>query len=284
MSPVSVAEPRLHPVVGTQLVRIWEPEGPSRAEVVLIHGIAEHTGRYEHVGKLLSEAGLSVRGADLVGWGGTGGRRGDVRDWAYYLDQVQALMEEVKATGRPTVLLGHSMGGLLALEYAISERPAPHLLVVSAPSLRGGTRAQRRLAAILYRVVPFLSIRQGVSGDQLSRDPAVGEAYFSDPLVHTAATVRFGRLLFEAMDRTRAAIGRLGIPTLVLHGDHDSIVPSTCTVELGELPTVDRRRYPKLRHELFNEPEGDEVIGDVIGWLDARLADGAQTRSTTSPR
>lgn len=271
MSPASVAEPRVHPVVGTQLVRLWRADG-ARAEVVLVHGIADHTGRYERVGRLLSEAGFSVRGADLPGWGASGGRRGELRDWVHYLDQVQMLMEEVKATEKPTVLLGHSMGGLIALEYAISERPPPDLLVLSAPALRGGTRRQRRLAAVLSRVVPFVSLPQGVRGNQLSRDPAVGEAYFNDPLVHTSATVGFGHRMFEAMDRTRAASGRLQVPTLVLHGDHDSIVPSTCTVALGSLPMVDRRRYPGLRHELFNEPEGPEVVGDVIEWLSDHLA------------
>lgn len=271
MSRASLAEPRTHPVVGTQLIRSWMPEGTPRAEIVLVHGLAEHTGRYERVSTLLAQAGFAVRGADLIGFGGSGGRRGYVRDWAHYLDQIQALVEEAKATGRSTVLLGHSMGGLLALEYALAERPAPDLLVLSAPSLRGGTRAERRLAAILTRVVPILPVSNRRRGERLSRDPTVGDAYFNDPLVYPSTTTRLGHLMFEAMDRTRAAAGRLQIPTLVLHGDHDSIVPSTCTVALGALPMVDRRRYPGLRHELFNEPEGPEVVADVIEWLTGHL-------------
>lgn len=271
MSRASVAEPRTHPVSGTQLIRTWAPAGAPQAEIVLVHGLAEHTGRYERVGGLLADAGFAVRGADLIGWGGSGGRRGYVRDWAHYLDQIQALVEEAKATGRPSILLGHSMGGLLSLEYALAERPVPDLLVLSAPSLRGGTRLQRRLAAILTKVAPIVPVPNRLRGDQLSRDPAVGEAYFSDPLVYTSTTARLGHSMFEAMDRTTASTGRLQIPTLVLHGDHDSIVPSTCTVPLGALPIVDRRRYPGLRHELFNEPEGAEVVGDVIEWLTGHL-------------
>lgn len=271
MTATSVAEPRLQQVVGTQLVRTWEPERTPRAEVVLVHGLSEHTGRYEHVGARMAEAGLRVTGADLIGWGATGGRRGDVVDWAHYLDQVQALVEEALSTGRPTVLLGHSMGGLIALEYALADRPAPGLVVLSAPSLKGGTRFQRWLAKMLRRLLPVVPIPTALTGDQLSRDPRVGERYFSDPLVHTAATIRFGWQLFSAMDRTRANIHRLRIPTLVLHGDHDSIAPSTSTVELGALPMVHRIRYRGLRHELFNEPEGNEIVDEVIAWVDRQL-------------
>lgn len=271
MPPASLAEPRTHPAVGTQLIRTWRPEGTPQGEIVLVHGLAEHTGRYEQVGRWLAEAGYAVRGADLIGFGGSGGRRGYVGDWAHYLDQIQALVEEAKATGRPTILLGHSMGGLLALEYALAERPAPDLLVLSAPSIRGGSLLERRLAAILERLVPIMPVPNRLRRDQLSRDPAVGEAYFNDPLVYTSTTARLGNSMFEAMDRTRVAALGLEVPTLVLHGDHDSIVPSTCTVALGALPVVDRRRYPGLRHELFNEPEGPEVVADVIEWLSGHL-------------
>lgn len=272
MQTTSVAEPRPHPLVGNQLVRSWSAAStPPQAELVVVHGMSDHTGRYERTGSLLADAGFSVAGVDLIGWGGTGGRRGHVNDWVHYLDQVQDMMEEAATVGAPTVLLGHSMGGLIALEYALSERPAPELLVLSAPSLRGGTRWQRRLAAVLEPIVPVLSLPTGMEGDQLSRDPAVGEAYFSDPLVHTAATVRLGRGLFQAMDRTRAAMSRLDVPTLVLHGGHDSIVPSTCTVELGALEVVDRRFYPRLRHELLSEPEGPRIVAEIADWISSHL-------------
>ncbi|MFP3913318.1 MAG: alpha/beta fold hydrolase [Actinomycetota bacterium] len=279
MEAASIAEPRPHPRVGNQLVRSWPATGtPARAEVILVHGLSEHTGRYERVGRLLAEAGMEVIGADLVGWGGTGGRRGHVRDWVAYLDQVEALMEDAAGRGAERVLLGHSMGGLIALEYALSQRPGPDLLVLSAPSLVGGSRGQRRLATILDPILPILSIPGGIEGDQLSRDPSVGEAYFRDPLVHTAATIRFGRQFFQAMDRTRSALPRLGVPTLVLHGGHDSLVPSTCTVDLGELPGVERRFYPHLRHELLNEPEGPEIVAEIIAWIDAHLSRGLSPR------
>lgn len=271
MTIASTAEPRPHPVVGSQLIRHWDPEGEASAEVVLVHGIAEHTGRYERTGSLLASAGLRVRAADLVGFGATGGRRAYVDDWAVYLDQVEALMVEAGEAGLPVVLMGHSMGGLIALEYALSERPRPDLLVLSAPALAAGARWQRAAAPFLAKVAPRLKLPNSLKGDQLSRDPAVGEAYFSDPLVFSSATTRLGAELFEAVARTRAAVPGLSVPTLVLHGGVDSIVPPMSTIELGSIPGVERRLYPTLRHELLNEPEGPELVAAITEWIRAEL-------------
>lgn len=271
MTIQSTARPSPQPVAGSQLIRTWDPDGTPRAEVVLVHGIAEHTGRYERTGSILAEAGFRVVGADLIGFGATGGRRGHIEDWTDYYDQVEALMDDARATGRPVVLLGHSMGGLIALGYALSERPAPDLLVLSAPALGGGAAWQRMIAPVMARVASTLPVPNGLDGSELSRDPAVGEDYFADPLNYTSSTTRLGAELFAAMDRVRAAMARLDVATLVIHGGLDTIVPPTATVELGALPIVDRRLYPGLRHELFNEPEGPRIVGDVVSWLDDHL-------------
>lgn len=271
MSISSRAEPRPHPVVGSQLVRRWQPDDTVRAEVVLVHGIGEHCGRYERTGSLLAEAGLAVTAVDLVGFGATGGPRGFVPDWTLFLDQVGALVDEARQSGKPVVLLGHSLGGLIALEYALSERRQPDLLVLSAPAIAGGAGWQRLVAPFSARVAPKLRLPTAVKAEQLSRDPAVGEAYFADPLVQTAATTKLGAEAFEAQERVTEAMPRLSIPTLVIHGGADTLVPPTASVEIGELPGVERRLYPTLRHELFNEPEGPEVVSAVIDWIDAHL-------------
>lgn len=278
----SVAVPVPHPVVGTQLVRTWTPDGEPRAEVVIVHGIAEHSGRYERTGGILADHGYGVRAMDLIGYGATGGRRGDVADWALYLDQVQEQIEAAK--GRPVVLLGHSMGGLIALEYAIAERPRPDLLVLSAPALRGGAPWQHKLAPVLARIAPVLPVPNALKGEQLSRDPSVGEAYFSDPLVYTSATARMGHQLFTAMARVRDAVDRLRVPTLVLHGGDDTIVPPSASEILEGVAGVERRLYPGLRHELFNEPEGPEILAEVAQWIRDRLGSPDQATSTTSAR
>jgi alpha-beta hydrolase superfamily lysophospholipase len=254
-----------------ELTRRWEVENP-KARILIVHGISEHSGRYEHVGSWLAERGFSVESFDLIGCGATGGRRADVDDWTKLLDQVQSHLVPMIESPLPTVLLGHSMGGLLAAEYMESERPQPDLAVLSAPGLAGGAAWQRTSAKLLSPIIGKAAIPSGIKGEDLSRDPAVGETYFADPLVYTKATVRFGHAMFEAMDRTTQNVWRIETPTLVIHGAADSIVPTQSSEVFLSVDAVERRTYPDLRHELFNEPEGHQIVDEVAEWLDARLA------------
>ncbi len=271
MSITSTATPRPHSVVGSELVRRWEPLSEPVAEVVFVHGIAEHSGRYEKLGSHLAAEGMAMTAPDLVGFGVTGGRRGHVDDWVLFLDQVEGHVTEAAATGRPVVLMGQSMGGLISLEYALAERPRPDLLVLMAPALAGGKPWQRLLAPTMARLAGSLRLPNVLEGEQLSRDPAVGEAYFSDPLVVTKSSCRLGHEFFVAMNRTRVVIDRLDVPTLVLHGGLDTIVAPTATVDLAAHPQVERRLYPPLRHEVLNEPEGPEVMAEISAWIRARI-------------
>ena len=116
-----------------------------------------------------------------------------------------------------------------------------------------------------------MAMPNGVKAQHLSRDPAVGEAYFADPLVHPKSTTRLGAALFESMANLRANYEKLAVPTLVLHGGSDVLVPPQSTAPLGDLPNVDRRLYPGLQHEILNEPEGPEIVRDIIDWLDPQL-------------
>ena len=267
----SRAEPVALPSGGTQLVRRWEASGPSWALVLIVHGLGEHSGRYERVGQQLATAGLSTHSFDLSGCGASSGRRADVESWSVYLDEVADRLLSLRSAGLPIVLFGHSMGGLIALEYVLSGRPAPDLLVLSAPGLGGGKRWQRVVAPILAKLVPTLRVPSAIEGEQLSRDPKVGEAYFTDPMVLTYATARFGAEIFAAMNRTKAGLAKLTVPTYVFHGGADSLVPPQISLPLADLPVVQRRVYPRLRHETFNEPEGQGVIEDMITWLRDRL-------------
>jgi alpha-beta hydrolase superfamily lysophospholipase len=271
MSITSTAEPRPHSVVGSELVRRWDPPSEPVAEVIFVHGIAEHSGRYENLGSALAADGLAMTAPDLIGFGVTGGRRGHVDDWVLYLDQVERHVVDALATGRPVVLMGQSMGALICLEFALSQRPRPDLLVLVSPALSGGKPWQHWLAPLMCRLAGSLRLPNVLAGDQLSRDPAVAEAYFADPLVTTRSSCRLGHEFFTAMDRTSSAIDRLDVPTLVLHGGLDTIVPPTATVDLGAHPQVERRLYPPLRHEILNEPEGPEVMTEISEWIRAQI-------------
>ena len=266
----STARPTVTPDGTHELTRRWETDDP-RANVLIVHGIGEHSGRYEHVGSWLAERGFAVEAFDLIGCGATGGARADIEDWTLFLDQIEAHLTPMVDDELPSVLLGHSMGGLLAAEYLASERPHPDLAVLSAPGLAGGAAWQRTASRVLSGVIGKVSIPSGIKGEQLSRDPAVGEAYFSDPLVETRATVRLGDALFRAMDRTTASVGLIEIPTLVIHGAADTVVPPEASEVFGQVASAERRTHPDLRHELHNEPEGPQVYGDVIDWIEAHL-------------
>ena len=261
-------------VDGTPLhIRHWAPSGEPWARVLLVHGIGEYSGRYERAGRLMAEAGLAVEAFDLRGHGLSGGRRVYVGDWDEFLDDVEIRLAALRALGGPVVLFGHSMGALISLTYACSARPAPDLLVLSAPPLSASVPGwQRLLAPVLGRVAPTVVLANPITGDQLSRDPAVGIAYFGDPLVQPRTTARLGYQLFEAMKRARMQLASLHIPTLVIHGADDSLVPTIFSEPLGGLHGVERRVLPGLRHETLNEPEGPEVVAGIVEWLRAGVA------------
>jgi acylglycerol lipase len=257
-----------HPDIGTELVRDWEPQDEPRAFIVLVHGLAEHSGRYEAFGNAMSEAGFHVRSFDLIGAGGSGGPRWDIDDWGRFHDQVGSHVEWARRQGKPVVLMGHSLGGNIALGYTLSERTKPDLLVLSAPALTGGAAWQRLLAPILARIAPRVALYNPVNGEHLSRDPAVAEAYFADPLVITKSTLRLGAHIFAQIDGLNTRLDELSVPTLVIHGGDDKLVPTWCTEPLESLVCVDRTVYEGLRHETMNEPEGPEVIADIVAWIE----------------
>jgi alpha-beta hydrolase superfamily lysophospholipase len=255
---------------GTRLlVRTWLATDPW-AEMVLVHGVAEHSGRYERTGSLFAGAGITVTAFDLPGHGGSGGRRGDIERWTDALDDVEAMLARVRAgaRGRPVALLGHSMGGLICTEYALSGRPRPDLLVLSAPALDDGLpRWQHAIAPIGARLVPRLAFRNAWGPEALSRDPDVGRRARQDPGCLDKATIRLGAAGFAAQERVRSNLHRLDMTTLVIHGGDDPVVPPRASEPFEGIAGVTRRVYPRLRHECFNEPEGPAVCADVIAWL-----------------
>jgi alpha-beta hydrolase superfamily lysophospholipase len=269
--PQSSSRPEPNPQFGVELVRDWASRGDPRATVVLVHGIAEHSGRYEGLGILLADAGLHIRSFDLRGAGASGGPRWDIEDWSLYLDQIERHVRWATSQNRPVVLMGHSLGATLALDYVLDGRVAPDLLVASAPAISAGAAWQRAVAPLLARIAPTAAVPNRVKGHQLSKDPKVGEEYFADPLVCPTSTPRLGINFFRAMDRVRDGVARLDLPTLVVHGGDDTLVPPQTTAFLAENQSVDRILYPGLRHELHNEPEGPQVISDIVEWIDRHI-------------
>lgn len=254
-----------------QLVRHWEAEAP-KANALVLHGIAEHSGRYEHVGSALAAAGYSTVAYDHHGHGRSGGRRGHVPGFDVFLDDVEDRLSELRAEGLPVVLLGHSMGGLIAFRYAVTDRPQPDVLLLSGPALGAVVPAWQRIAApILGRIAPRVFIKSEFDGALLSTDPDVGFAYETDPLRVPGATARLGHELFEAMEYANAHIDRLRVPTLVVHGADDPIVPPHFSEPIADRPLAQRTVIEGMRHEVLNEPNWRETMDHLIAFADAAL-------------
>lgn len=253
----------------------WPAVAPARAHLLIVHGIAEHAGRYAHVANQLSGSGIATYGYDLRGFGGSGGHRAYVEHWTQYHDDLEDRLAAVRsAAGRlPVVLYGHSMGGLIALGYVLADppRPLPDVLVLSAPALDAAVpRWKRGLARLLGRTVPRFAIANTFPEGGLSSDPAVEAAYVADPIAVHRTTARLGSELFREQDRLRIVLARGGplpVTTYVLHGADDAIVPAWASRSLDGRPNVTRHVYPGLHHETHNEPSGRAVIDDTIGWI-----------------
>lgn len=256
--------------------REWQSAGAPWLHLVLVHGIGEHSGRYEPFGRQLAEAGITVHAFDLRGHGASSGRRGDIERWTDFTGDVGTMVDRARAgaTGEPVALMGHSMGGLIALDAVLSGVATPGLLVLSSPAIGDGLPAwQHVVAPLMARVWPTLALSNGWSPAALSRDPAVGAAVAADPAQLKKATVRLGAFGFAAQDRVAASLGELRLPTLVTHGGADTLVPPATTEALGQLSGVTRRLYPELRHETLFEPEGPEVTADIVAWLRQAVAE-----------
>jgi acylglycerol lipase len=255
--------------------RHWPAGGRRKlASLLIVHGLGEHSGRYDHVARRLASKGIDVHGFDLRGFGASGGRRAWLNRWSSYHDDVEARLLHVRelARGRPVVLYGHSMGGLVALGYVLTDRGKPDLLVLTAPALDADIPDWKRaLARVLSGVAPRLQIRNGFDGSVLSRDPVVAAAYAADPLNYGRTTTRLADEAMREQERVRASLDRLTVPTLVLHGGQDTLVLPGASEPLAGVAGVTRIVYDGLRHEVHNEPEWESVLEDVVAWLQQHL-------------
>ncbi len=252
----------------TLALRRWAPTGEPAARVLIIHGLGEHGGRYSRTAGILAGHDLDCWALDLRGFGASGGPRAFVERLDVWLDDIAEEIATLRAMGRPLVLLGHSMGGLVSCRYAESDRPQPDLLVLSAPALDGNIPGWKKaLAPVIGRLAPRMAVSNDFDGSILSRDPAVGADYLADPLNVHSTTARLGAAVLAAQRPAKAELDRIRVPTLVIHGGSDHLVPTASSEVFLGRPGVDRRVIDGLAHESFNEPEGPRVVRDVATWI-----------------
>lgn len=259
--------------------RSWLPETPPRAAILLVHGLGEHSGRYEYFAAHCTARGFSVHAVDHYGHGCSEGLRGHVQRFSVYLDGLRALRDAVRDDDAdlPLFLVGHSMGGLIAAAFLGEDQASFRGCVLSGPLLRSDAEPPAlvmtvvRLISWLAPTVPIIGLDPG----GVSRDPAVVEAYVKDPLVHHGkSTARLIAELSSAMRGTLATAPGIELPLLIMHGDADQLTSPSGSQALYDMAgSTDKtlRRYPGLYHEIFNEPERDRVLGEMSAWLENHL-------------
>ena len=254
----------------------WLPEDSPRDHLVLAHGYGEHLGRYRLVAQLLSAAGYAIHALDHRGHGKSGGARAVIDSFANADADIDQLVDKVRGESgfQRIKLVGHSMGGSLALNYALNHPEKLSGLVLSGPAIGGGLpKLQSLLLALISRIAPGLGMIQ-LDADAVSRDPQVVAAYKADPLVfHGKVPARTAREMMHAVTTYPPRVGAMKVPCLLLHGSADTLVRAEDAQPVFDAiasPDKTVRIFDGLYHEIFNEPERLEVLAIVKSWLDDR--------------
>lgn len=259
--------------------RSWAPEGAPKAVVCIVHGLGEHSGRHGHIGEAFAEAGFALVAFDLRGHGRSGGKRGHFPSFDAAMDDIHQHIRQgsEKFPGLPVFLYGHSMGGLLVLNYATYHKHTLSGVIVTGAGLRSPVleqKAKLTLAKVLGGLLPTMTIPTGLNIEALSRDPEVVRIYEKDTLVHDVATLSTTvHIGIFAVNRVFAHATEFSTPLLLMHGAADrltyprgsqefaGLVPGDCTLKL----------WDGLYHEIHNEPEQNEVFAFIIDWMNSQL-------------
>jgi alpha-beta hydrolase superfamily lysophospholipase len=258
---------------------VWTPDVPPRAVVVLSHGLGEYARRYDHVAQRFGQDGLVTYALDHRGHGRSDGKRMLVRDISEFTGDFDTMVGIARREypALKCVVLGHSMGGGIVFAYGV-ERPDNYdLMVLSAPAVAAQDLVNPVMALAakgLGVLLPGVPVQE-LDVDAISRDPAVVAAYKNDPLVyHGKVPFGIGRALLQVGETMPQRAPALHAPLLVVHGSDDRLIPlagSRRLIECVGSADVELKVYPGLYHEVFNEPERDQVLDDVVSWITKRL-------------
>ncbi|EDY87420.1 lysophospholipase [gamma proteobacterium HTCC5015] len=254
--------------------RSWTVEQP-RGHLVVIHGAGEHSGRYRRLAEFFTQQGLSVHAWDARGHGESPGQRGHVDEWRDFREDLHYFLKAVRrqSQGHPLLLLGHSMGGLMTMDYLLHYRHEDiAAYVCSSPAIGklGVPPVLLQLAKVLSRAAPRLSMDTGLDINNISRDHHWLKTTRQDPLYHHRGTPRLAIELQRAAASVQRSAKKLNYPTLLIHGDGDTICNIEGSRRFYRNANSDQlafKSYPDAYHELFNDICRDRVYQDVDHWL-----------------
>jgi alpha-beta hydrolase superfamily lysophospholipase len=264
----------------TLAVQDWLPSQgePVRGLVLIVHGLGEHAGRYDALAHRLNAWGFAVRGYDQLGHGESAGVRGGLPTDTRLLEDLADVVDDTRsrmAADVPLIVLGHSLGGLVAARMVALQMRPVEALVLSSPALDAGLNAfQKMLLAVLPRFLPDLRVGNGLNPMYLSHDPDVLRAYRSDRLVHDRISARLARFMADAGPATLAQAVQWTVPTLLLYAGDDHLVNpagSRRFAQVAPKQVVSSVCFENLYHEIFNEREAGPVFGSLRRWLEQRF-------------
>ena len=255
--------------------RHWRVEEPIRAVILLVHGLGEHSGRYQQFAEFFTGQGIAVIAPDHIGHGESPGARAHVGSFAQFIEPLDQLRQSIDQwyPEAPRFLVGHSMGGLISARYLLERQDWFDGAALSAAALEAASPpsgASLLLIRLLAAIWPGLGVMQ-LDPAGVSRDPEVVRDYIADPLVHNGKiSAGLVNALFKTMGEVEAGRGAIKLPLLVMHGEADAMTtPAGSETFYGAVASVDKqlRIYPGLYHEIFNEPERLQVLTELRDWI-----------------
>jgi len=255
----------------------WLPEKPVIAVVCLVHGVGDHSGRYKNVIQPLTQAGFAVMSFDLYGHGKSEGQRGHAVSFEATMDDIAALLEQAerRLPGKPRFLYGHSLGGLLVINFALRRKPTISGVVATSPALRSALQEQKVklfLVNTLGAFLPRLSLPTGLDVKGISRDPRVLQAYTEDPLVHGVMSLGMAKQTLDALIWANQHATEFPLPLLIVQGSDDPIIyPQGAQDFSAQAPHTTLKIWQGCYHETHNEPEAEQVVAYTLNWLQQHL-------------
>ncbi len=262
----------------------WQPETKPKAAICLIHGLGEHSSRYQHLAEFYNKKGYFVAACDLRGHGKSGGQRGHYPSLEAAMQEIKDFTEKVENDhpGLPVFLYGHSLGGVLVLNYILRNKNHIFAVIATSPGLATGQKVaawKLSLGKMLYSAIPTFSMPNGLDVDNISRNKEVVKKYITDPLVHNKITARFGLDFINAGAWILDHAEEFRLPILLQYGSGDHIVSGDAIRTFArKAPNVTYREWNGCFHELHNEPEKEDFFNFSENWMQSKLSGSSQVK------